>query len=207
MINKLISIVFFVGIMVCTWLMLKITIPYFTFDYDVDFLLTKQAILHSDIWRWSFYIHISTSLVVLFLGVFQFVKLILNKFPKFHRNLGKIYILSILILSAPSGLVMAFYANGGIWAKLSFLILSLLWWIFTCIAYLKIVKGEIQSHIAFMIRSYGLTLSALTLRTYVVALPLFLHLHGKEMYVLVAWLSWIPNLIISEFLIKRKVFK
>jgi hypothetical protein len=187
--------------------MLKIILPYFSFRYDVDFLLTKQAILHIDIWRWAFYIHICTSLFVLFFGIFQFVKPLLNKFPSLHRMLGKAYILLILVFSAPSGLVMAFYANGGIWAKISFIIISVLWWVFTYAAYVKIINKNIEDHISFMIRSYALTLTAISLRTYVVILPFFVHLHGKEMYVLVAWLSWIPNLLIAEGLIRTRVFK
>jgi hypothetical protein len=186
--------------------MLKITMPYYSFEYDIDFLLTKQALLHNNIWRLSFYIHIGTSLIVLFLGVFQFVKFIQVRYLALHRIIGKIYILLILTMSAPSGLIMAVYANGGIWAKLSFVIVSILWWMYTYTAYVKVVNKKIQLHIEYAVRSYALTLSAITLRTYVVVLPLFIHLHGKEMYVLVAWLSWIPNLIIGEIFIKKKVF-
>lgn len=191
----------------CSYLMLDLTIPYFSFEYDIDFLLTKQAILYVDIWRWSFYIHISTCLVVLFIGVFQFVRPIINRWPKTHRILGKIYVILVLFLCAPSGLVMAFYANGGIWAKVSFVITSSLWWVFTMIAYLKIRKGSVSCHIAFMTRSYSLTLSAITLRTYVLILPHFFILHSNQMYVLVAWLSWVPNLMVAEILIKQKTFR
>jgi hypothetical protein len=191
----------------CSYLMFKLTVPYFSFDYDVDFLLTKQAILYVDIWRWSFYTHISTSLVVLFVGVFQFIRPIINQWPKTHRVLGKVYVILVLYFCAPSGLVMAFYANGGIWAKISFVLTSVLWWFFTLIAFLKIRKGSVSSHIAFMIRSYSLTLSAITLRTYVLVLPHLFILHSKEMYVLVAWLSWLPNLIVAEVLIRKKTFR
>lgn len=187
--------------------MFKITIPFFSFRYDIGFLLTKQAILHNDIWRWSFYIHIASSIFVLLFGVFQFIKPLLESFPKLHKLLGKAYVFLILILSAPSGLVMAFYANGGIYAKTSFVIISLLWWLFTFVAFLKIRAKKIKGHIDFMVRSYALTLSAITLRTYVLILPSFIHLHAKDMYTLVAWLSWVPNLIIAEILIYFRVFK
>jgi uncharacterized membrane protein len=131
------------------------------------------------------------------------VRPLLYKFPKLHRTLGKAYVLLILALSAPSGFIMALYANGGIWAKASFTIISALWWYFTYKAYRYIVKGEVKKHLAFMYRSYALTLSAITLRTYVLLLPYLIHIKGSDMYVLVAWLSWIPNLIVAEFLIRR----
>lgn len=190
----------------CTWLMIQITFPYFSFEYDIAFLLTKQRVLHKTMWRWAFYTHISSSLIVLFLGIFQFIPVLLKSLPRLHRMMGKGYILLVLCISAPSGFVMALYANGGIWTKVSFSLISMLWFAFTLQAYLKIRNKNIQAHTAFMIRSYALTLSALTLRTYVVILPHFFILHSTEMYTLISWLSWIPNLIVAEILIRKKIF-
>ncbi len=187
--------------------MLKLTLPYLSFEYDVDFLLTKQNVLHIAAWRYSFYIHITSSIFVLLFGAFQFIPAQSTKAIKFHRFLGKLYVLIVLCLSAPSGLIMAFYANGGIWAKTSFVIISSLWWVFTYIAYKKIKKGEIEKHRKFMYRSYALTLSAITLRLYVLFLPYFIHLSAKEMYTLVAWMSWLPNLIMAELLIRNNLIK
>jgi len=191
-----------------TFLMFKIVYPYFSFRYDIDFLLTKQTILHNAIWRIAFYTHISSSLFVLLLGVFQFNESIIKNYSNLHRIIGKSYIILVLFISAPSGLIMAFYANGGIWAKTSFVIVSVLWWYFSFIAYRYALKRDIKSHLSNMYRSYALTLSAITLRTYILLLPFISNLHGKDMYVVVSWLSWVPNLIIAEFLIKKtKMYK
>jgi hypothetical protein len=186
--------------------MFNITYPYFSFKSDIDFLLTKQSILYIKTWRWAFYLHISSSLFALLFGWLQFVKPILLKHPKWHQNIGKIYIVLILFISAPSGLIMGFFANGGMAAKTSFIIISLLWWWFSFMAYKQIKNGRITSHINYTVRSYALTLSALTLRLYVLTLPYFFILPAKQMYTLVAWASWLPNIILAEFLIKKKVF-
>ncbi|TAE80797.1 MAG: DUF2306 domain-containing protein [Bacteroidetes bacterium] len=207
--NKITNITFIsIGILILlgVYAMLRITIPYLSFETDIGFLLTKQAVLHIDIWYISFYTHITSSVIVLLLGCLQFVKLIRVKLPHLHRNLGKFYIGFILGLSAPSGLIMGCYANGGIAAKLSFILTSLCWWIFTFKAYRAIRFNQVQSHINFMIRSYALTLSALTLRCYVMLLPLVIQLHAKEMYTLVAWLSWVPNLLLAEWFVKKQYF-
>lgn len=190
----------------CTWLMIRITVPYFSFEYDIAFLLTKQRILHVTLWRWAFYTHISSSLIVLFLGIFQFIPVLLKRLPQLHRLMGKAYVILVLGISAPSGFIMALYANGGIWAKISFSLISLLWFVFTLQAYLKIRNKNIQAHTAFMIRSYALTLSAITLRTYVVILPHFFILHSHEMYALISWLSWVPNLVVAEILVRKRIF-
>ncbi len=194
---------FVLTVLFCSYLMLRITLPYFSFDYGIGFLLTKQAILHIDLWRLAFYIPISSIFFVLLLGVFQFIPFLLEKYPVLHRQSGKVYVFLVLFLCAPSGLIMAFYANGGFWARLSFVIIAVLWWGFTYKAYTDIRKKKLQAHVAGMTLSYALTLSAITLRSYVFFLPGFIHLHAKEMYILVAWLSWIPNLLIAE-LINRK---
>jgi uncharacterized membrane protein len=190
----------------CTWLMIRITFPYFSFEYDISFLLTKQRVLHKPIWRLAFYTHISSSLLVLFLGIFQFIPIFLKKFPQLHRTMGKAYVLLILCVSAPSGFVMSLYANGGLWTKISFSLISVLWFMFTLQAYRKIKNRNIQAHTDFMIRSYALTLSAITLRTYVVILPHFFILHSREMYTLISWLSWVPNLLLAELFIRKRIF-
>lgn len=201
-ISSLVSICVLTGF----YFMLRLTVPYFSFATNIDFLLTKQSILHKDIWRWSFYIHISTCLVVIISGLLQFSKFILTQTPSMHRALGKIYVLCVLTLSAPSGLIMGIYANGGFWSKTSFVLISIGWWFFTFKAFRLIRKQQIEKHIQFMIRSYALTLTALTLRLYVLVFPHFFILPAKDMYTLVAWLSWIPNLIVAEIFIHYKVF-
>jgi hypothetical protein len=189
------------------YLMARISIPYFSFKRDIGFLLTKQNVLHISIWRQAFYIHVGTGTFVLLMGIFQFVKPIVQKKPKLHRLMGQAYVILILFFTAPAGFVMALYANGGIWAKVSFTITAILWWVFTFLAYKNARDRKFKLHLANMYRSYALTLTAVSLRLYVLILSHFIHLHSTQMYILVAWLSWIPNLIIAEILIRRKMLQ
>jgi len=193
-----------IGVMLFfVYLMARITIPYFSFRTDFGFLLTKQAVIGISIWKQAFYIHIATGTLVLLSGIAQFIKPILRRWPKFHRTLGVIYVGLILIFTAPSGFVMALYANGGIWARISFATTATLWWLFTFLAYKYAREKKFKLHLANMYRSYALTLTSISLRLYVLILPHFIHLHSTQMYVLVAWLSWIPNLLIAEILIRN----
>jgi hypothetical protein len=60
-----------------------------------------------------------------------------------------------------------------------------------------------QKHAAMLIRSYALTLSALTLRFYAFLIGTFhIPLHPVERYILISWLSWTLNLLIAEAIIK-----
>jgi predicted membrane protein DUF2306 len=187
--------------------MLEIVLPYTSWEWDVDFLLTKQFIIHLDHYRIAFYSHIFSSLFVLFSGAFLFSNYILKNHPTIHRWVGKSYVALLLFISAPSGMVMAFYANGGWLAKVSFLILTPIWWWFTYKGYQTARRQQFNAHKSWMIRSYALTLSAISLRLYQMGLSSFLYIDPVTQYILVSWVSWIGNLIIAEMIIRNKQFK
>ena len=64
---------------------------------------------------WLFYTHVYTSIFVLLSGFLAILRKDLG-LKNFHRNAGKVYIFLILILSAPSGIYMGFFANGDIYS-------------------------------------------------------------------------------------------
>ena len=187
-----------------TCLMFLITLPYLSFKLNVDFLLTKQNIIHIKFWRYAFYAHILTSTFVLLAGAFQFWDYFLKNFKKLHRFIGKTYVFLVLLVSGPGALVMSLYANGDVTSKTSFVLPSLLWILFTALAFYYALKKDFIKHRKFMIRSYALTLSAITLRAYALILPNFIHLSAKEEYALIAWCSWAINLLLAEILIRNK---
>ena len=183
------------------WLMIDLTLPYLSFTYEVDFLLTKQKIIHLRHWRYAFNFHILFSIFSLLAGLTQFSKYILTKYKKLHRVMGYIYILDVICVAGPSGLIMACYANGTIVSKTSFALLSVLWVGFTCMAIIKALKKDFTQHENWMIRSYALTLSAVSLRLMAFVLPKFVHLTAHTEYALIAWLSWTINLLLAEWII------
>jgi hypothetical protein len=186
------------------WLMIGLTLPYLSFEPDVDFLLTKQKIIHLKHWRYAFYFHVLFSIFTLIAGLTQFSWYILTKHKRLHRMMGYVYVADVICLAGPSGLIMAFYANGTMISKTSFVLLSALWIGFTAIAVIKALQKNFAAHQAWMIRSYALTLSAITLRLLALVLPNFVHLTAHTEYALIAWLSWTINLVIAEVIIYSK---
>lgn len=187
-----------------TVLMINITIPYFAFDDNVAFLRIKQWIIHNDIWKGAFYTHVITSCFCLLAGFTQFSGKVLHTYPKVHRTMGWLYVGVILLFSGPSGLVMSVYANGGILSQIAFITLSILWIFFTYKGFKTAVEGHLSAHRKFMIRSYALTLSALTLRAWKLVIVLAFRPQPMDVYMLVAWLGWVPNLLIAEWYIRGK---
>ena len=55
-----------------------------------------------------------------------------------------------------------------------------------------------MAHRAWVLRSYALTLAAVTLRLWLPGLHVGLGLPFAEVYQTVAWLAWVPNLIVIE---------
>jgi len=203
-IRKFTHLLYLAILLFVTFLMFQLSVPYLSFKIDEAFLATKQSIIHISIWRWSFYIHVFTSVFTLLLGGLQFFKSFAYKYKKLHRSIGIAYVLLVAFFSGPSGLIMGWYASGGIAAQISFMTLSVLWIGFTVIAFIKARNKKIRQHQNYMLRSYLLTLSAVTLRTYTLLVPVLLHLRGKEAYIMIAWLSWVPNLLLAEILIKAR---
>jgi hypothetical protein len=192
----------FLAILYGSYLLILLSLPYIHFKPNVEFLGTKQLIYHIDLWRISFYVHVFSSPIVILSGLLQFSRWILKNYPKFHKAMGYMYVVTILLISGPAALVMSFYANGGRVSQTSFVLLSFFWLFTTLMAFIKIKKGGVLSHTKWTIRSYSLTLSAVTLRFYAYLFDVFeVKMGPKETYILLAYLSWIPNLIIAQLFI------
>ncbi len=183
--------------------MARITVAYIPYNTDVGFLRIKQSYIDIDHWRIAFFVHVYSSLWVLLAGFTQFSKAIQNYYPRVHRSFGYIYVAEVLLITGPAGLLMGFYANGGLPSKISFVTLAILWISFTAMALAKVRKGDFVSHRNFMMRSYALTLSAITLRAWKWSITNSFELPPMDVYRAVAWLGWVPNLAIAELVIWR----
>jgi hypothetical protein len=170
------------------------------------FLLTKQEYVLQTIYLPAFYVHIITGSLVLIAGAFQLSKTIRQRFPRWHRYAGRVYATIILILTAPSGFVMALYANGGLSSQICFALLASFWWYFTFVGWRRAMENDLVSHRRFMLRSYVLTFAAVTLRMYsfMFALAGF---RGEGIYSIIVWLSWVPSLIVLELWLGRRNLK
>ena len=186
-----------------SFLMLRIIFIYIPVKNDAGFLQLKQEYIHITEWRVAFFTHVFTSILVLVAGFTQFSKKFLKQQPKLHRTVGYVYVINILMVTGPSGLLMSFYANGGVSSQTAFVLLSVFWMGFTAMALYKAIKKDFKAHRIFMIRSFALTLSAITLRCWKVLLVNFTDIQPMDRYRIIAWLGWTLNLIIAEWIIYK----
>ena len=189
------------------WLMLRICLSYFPWSSTQGFLALKQDVVNFLPWQWAFKVHVASSSLILLAGFSQFWTGFRLRYPKWHRRLGWLYVLAVLGLAAPSGLIMAFYAAGGWLTQLCFVLLSVVWIIATILAVYYAISRRWQLHRHWMIRSFALSLSALSLRSWKLLLyqlaPYISGLSPQLIYQLEAWLGWLVNLLIAELIIYR----
>ena len=190
------------GIAFTAGFLFVITAMYFNFRPDVNFLLEKQDVVYNAFWRTSFYIHITGGMLAIIIGPFQFLKSFRRKRMGLHKKLGKAYMASILFIAGPSGLFMAFYAEGGWFSSLGFAVMAFLWLWTTFKAYETIRNRDYNGHIRWITRSFALTMAAVTLRLYVPLTSAVLYWDHDFVITSSAWFSWIPNLIIAELLLR-----
>ena len=200
---KFLSFLFWLFIAFFSYLLLLISLQYIPIRLDLAFLVTKEKALNHGYYKVAFFTHVFTAIFTTVLGIPLSSNWLRKKYSYLHRLLGKIYVFVVLGFAGTSGLVMSFFANGGLIAISSFVTLSLLWLWFTFKAYLLARQKKIIQHQAFMYRSYALTLSAISLRLFKWIIANTFKLPPMDTYVIVAWLSWTINLLIAEFLIRK----
>ncbi|EJL71514.1 DUF2306 domain-containing protein [Chryseobacterium populi] len=172
-------------------------------EHQHTFLSSKiPEVLHNMTWRISFFFHIIFGGLALFIGWRQFGNKFRNKRPAVHKVIGKIYVFSAVI-SSISGIYLGFYANGGLISSLGFICLGVIWFYTTALAVLKIKNGNIQMHQRLMVYSYACAFAAVTLRLWYPLLKSWIGDPGNA-YLVVAWLCWIPNLIVAGLINRYK---
>jgi len=182
------------------------SLPYFTFTGDQPFIIDKQNVQDNNFWLTNFYVHVAAGIICLLAALTQFSKKILKKKLQIHKVAGKVYVGMVLFIAAPTGLILAFFAKGGLLGGLGFGVLSILWFYTTLMGFLKIKQGDVNGHVQWMIRSYALTLSALTFRLFHMGFY-FLEFNDTTNYVLSLWASNVFNILAAELVVlnhKRK---
>lgn len=176
---------------------------YLNFDPTYGFLRLKQQAIATGWYLPAYYAHVLIGGIILVVGFFQLHPASRHKFRKLHRMLGYVYVVGILLFAAPGGLVMSFFINRGPWVQLSFLAQVSLWFYFTTMAIYSIRQRKIAEHGRWMWRSFALTLAAITLRVYIFITSYHYDLSQPQAYATLAWLSWVPNLLVVEFYLIR----
>lgn len=148
---------------------------------------------------WLF-IHVAGAVTALVLGSLQFLPA-LRRGARPHRWVGRVYVVACLVGGA-AGLVLAPGCAAGPIASAGFGSLAVIWITVNLLGWRAAVQGRLVEHRRWMIRSWALTLAAVTLRLYL-PLVMVLDLPFLPWYRAISFLAWVPNLIVAELWLRR----
>lgn len=162
----------------------------------------SPELLESTLWNTMFYAHIFLGGLALLIGWIQFSESIRSRSINFHRIIGKIYVISAVI-SGIASLYIGYYATGGLVASLGFICLGVVWLYTTIGAYVAIKNQHLKRHQELMIYSYAACFAAVTLRIWLPLLTTLFDGAFLPAYKIVAWLCWVPNIIVAYFIVRK----
>ena len=194
---------FWVPVTAFSVLLVYNTIPYFSFQKHFSFIQERSFLFSDPVYNASFYVHICAGVICILTALVQFSRYILKRSKAIHRWSGKLYVVVVLFLGAPTGLYMSFFAKGHFWERCLFLFMAATWFITTFYGLNSIRKNNLLLHKIWMIRSYAMTMTAVTFRIYHVIF-FMLGWHHLENYELSLWISVLGNMLAAEYIIYRK---
>jgi hypothetical protein len=92
-------------------------------DFAAEFLQGRKDYFWGG-YSWAFYLHITAGPGSLLLGMILLSERFRTKFARWHRILGRIQVVNVLLLVVPSGLWMSWYAMTGAVAGAGFAALA-----------------------------------------------------------------------------------
>lgn len=169
---------------------------YFPPDFQASaFLFGRESFFHS--WyRIAFYAHIVSGPPAILIAAFLVWSGSQNVRITLHRTLGKIQFALVLLL-APSGLIMATRAYTGAVAGIGFATLAVMTLASMVMALVHVKRGELDRHRVWAMRLFILLLSPILLRM-ISGVSILTGYESNWLYQLSAWGSWLIPLFAYE---------
>lgn len=183
------------GVLALVLLAIPIALYAFGFTWFVPDSSFKARIMALP---WGALPHFLGGGTALLIGGFQFSDGLRRRRPQLHRNLGRVYLLAVFA-GGLGGLAIATHAHGGASTHVGFGLLALLWLGTAMAAWRAILRRDVTAHRQWMVRNFALTFGAVMLRLELPFLQLALHVPFDDAYRTVAWLAWVPNLLVAEW--------
>ncbi|REG94620.1 DUF2306 domain-containing protein [Algoriphagus antarcticus] len=177
---------------------------YFFVDRNFGLLQSKSAdLLISNLWNAGFYTHIILGGFALLIGWVQFPKAFRDRNRKLHKRIGMAYV-TAAFFSSLAGIYIGLYATGGTVSIIGFISLGIIWLLTSMMGWFTAKKHNYDAHEDWMIFSYAACFAAVTLRIW---LPILIIIHQGDFepaYRIVAWLCWVPNMLVAYWIVRRR---
>ena len=190
----------------CSVYIVGVVARYLTFDPDVYLSEQRETYLRL---QFALGVHVASGVLALLIGPFQFARRLRRRFVRAHRVTGVLYVASATGL-AVSGLVLAPTAYTGPVAATGFTVLGVGTLFTTWTALRMVLAHRYAEHRRWMILSFSLIWAGVMLRIwspvyFLLAGMGLVHFSFETAYAAIAWLCWVPNLLVAAWLTRRTV--
>ena len=165
-------------------------------NFDSDFLRGRERYFWGA-YRWAFYAHLVSGPASLLLGTILVSDRFRRMVPTWHRRLGRVQAACVLLLVAPSGLWMAYYAATGAIAAVGLGSLAIATAACVALGWRSAVRRRFANHRRWMWRTFILLCSAVVLRM-IGGLATVAQFDAPWLYPLSTWASWLAPLLVLE---------
>jgi hypothetical protein len=165
-------------------------------NFASDFLRGRESYFWGA-YGWAFYTHLVSGPSSLILGTILVSDRFRRTFPTWHRRFGRVQAACVLLLLAPSGLWMAYYAATGAIAAAGLGSLAIATAACVALGWRSAVMRRFANHRRWMWRTFILLCSAVVLRM-IGGLATVANFDAPWLYPLATWASWLAPLLVFE---------
>jgi uncharacterized membrane protein len=165
-------------------------------NFDSDFLRGREAYFWGA-YGWAFYVHLASGPASLILGTILISDRFRTSAPAWHRRLGRVQGMCVLLLVAPSGLWMAWYAATGSVAAAGLGSLAIATAVCVALGWRAAVRRRFAEHQRWMQRTFILLCSAVVIRV-IGGLATVAGWDALWLYPFSTWASWLAPLLLFE---------
>lgn len=175
---------------------------YFPPDFRSEFLRGREAYFFGS-YQATFYAHIAAGPISLVLGMLLINQRFRLRFPTWHRYLGRVQGVNVLVVVAPSGLWMARYASTGAIAGVAFALLAISTASCVLLGWRSAIKRRFADHRRWMWRCFLLLCSAVVIRV-LGGMGTVMGIEAPWFNPAASWSSWLVPLAVFELYGLRK---
>ena len=146
-------------------------------------------------------LHITPGLIFILFAPLQFVRRLRNRNPKLHRWIGRVVLVSGLIIGSSALVMSPQMAIGGPNETAATMLFAIVFLFSLSKAYLHIRSGRVSQHREWMIRAFAVGFAVATIRPIVgvfFATSRLTHLTPRDFFGTAFWLGFTIQLMVAE---------
>jgi hypothetical protein len=196
---------FYALMAVGVWFMGSASLSYWELGRLHPFFLEKLPLAQPNLWAAALYVHVPSALFSLPACLVLLLGSVRNRWPRFHRWLGRVTGGLVLFAVVPSGMYLALFAQGGWITTLGF-------WLTGVIAFVAMVKSiqtararSMKAHRRFATHVAAQLSVAVVSRFMLVGAEL-LELYDGWVYIAALWIPVLGCALVAELVAGPRLF-